>query len=33
MATLYHVVWEIDVYAQSPRQPAKEAQAFSKTMS
>jgi len=28
MATLYHVVWEIDVYAQSPRDAAKEAQAI-----
>ena len=28
MAKLYHVVWEIDVYAQSPRGAAKEAQAI-----
>ena len=28
MAKLYHVVWEIDVYAQSPREAAKEAQAI-----
>ena len=26
MAKLYHVVWEIDVYAESPREAAKEAQ-------
>ena len=26
MAKLYHVVWEIDIYAQSPRDAAKEAQ-------
>ena len=26
MAKLYHVVWEIDIYAQSPRETAKEAQ-------
>ena len=26
--TLYHVVWEIDIYAQSPREAAKEAQAI-----
>ena len=28
MAKLYHVVWEIDVYAESPREAAKEAQAI-----
>lgn len=28
MAKLYHVVWEIDVNAQSPREAAKEAQAI-----
>jgi hypothetical protein len=28
MAKLYHVVWEIDIYAQSPREAAKEAQAI-----
>ena len=28
MAKLYHVVWEIDVYARSPREAAKEAQAI-----
>ena len=28
MAKLYHVVWEIDVYAPSPREAAKEAQAI-----
>jgi hypothetical protein len=28
MATLYHVVWEIDIYAESPRDAAKEAQAI-----
>src|SRR6266700_2585614 len=31
MAKLYHVVWEIDVYAESPREAAKEAQQSSKT--
>jgi hypothetical protein len=25
---LYHVVWEIDIYAQSPREAAKEALAI-----
>jgi hypothetical protein len=28
MAKLFHVVWEIDIYAQSPREAAKEAQAI-----
>jgi hypothetical protein len=28
MDKLYHVVWEIDIYAQSPREAAKEAQAI-----
>jgi hypothetical protein len=28
MDKLYHVVWEIDIYAQSPREVAKEAQAI-----
>jgi hypothetical protein len=28
MAKLYHVVWEIDINAQSPRDAAKEAQAI-----
>ena len=28
MAKLYHIVWEIDIYAQSPREAAKEAQAI-----
>ena len=28
MAKLYHVVWEIDIYSQSPREAAKEAQAI-----
>lgn len=28
MAKLYHVVWEIDIYAPSPREAAKEAQAI-----
>ena len=28
MAKLYHVVWEIDIYAESPRDAAKEAQAI-----
>ena len=28
MAKLYHVVWEIDIYARSPREVAKEAQAI-----
>lgn len=26
MTKLYHVIWEIDIYAQSPREAAKEAQ-------
>jgi hypothetical protein len=26
MAKLYHVVWEIDIYARSPREAAKKAQ-------
>jgi len=28
MAKLYHVIWEIDIYAQSPRDAAREAQAI-----
>ena len=28
MAKLYHVVWEIDIYARSPREAVKEAQAI-----
>jgi hypothetical protein len=28
MDKLYHIVWEIDIYAQSPRQAAEEAQAI-----
>ncbi len=28
MAKLYRVVWENDIYAQSPREAAKEAQAI-----
>jgi hypothetical protein len=28
MTKFYHVVWEIDLYAQSPRDAAKEAQAI-----
>ena len=32
MDKLYHVVWEIDIYAQSPREAAKEAQAIQQDM-
>ncbi len=28
MAKRYHVVWEIDIYAHSPREAAKQAQAM-----
>ncbi len=28
MAKLFHVVWEIDIYARSPREAAKQAQAI-----
>ena len=28
MEKLYHVVWEIDIYARSPREAAKKAQAI-----
>ena len=28
MAKLYHVIWEIDIYARSPREAAKQAQAI-----
>ena len=28
MVKLYHVVWEIDIYARSPREAAKQAQAI-----
>ena len=32
MDKLYHVVWEIDIYARSPREAAKEAQAIQQDM-
>ena len=28
MTKLFHVVWEIDIYARSPREAAKQAQAM-----